>query len=321
MHRTVKVGLYGENGHQIYQAENLPGVQIVGAAKIAPEKLPESIRDRVRYYDSLDELLAGDCEVVSLCSPYRRDQAFDAVRCLEAGKHAYGEKPSAFTESELDLILATSARTGKIYHEMAGTLLEAPYAGVRRLVQEGVIGKVIDVHSQKAYPWFDSRPADEDIDGGLMRQVGIYNMRFTEFIAGVKIASVTARETLLGNPVPGSRCRRAAVFAMTLENGGVASGNASYLGPRQPEWTRWGYEYVRIFGEKGFIECLNLGETVRLFLHQGGVRELDLSGEHTDYFGAFVEEIATGRKVIPLELADELSPTRWVIRAKRSVTA
>ncbi len=316
---TVKVGLYGENGHQIYQAEKTPNVRIVAVAGIAPEKLPEEVRGRVRFCASLDELLATDADVVSLCSPFRRNQAYDAVRCLEAGKHCYGEKPSAFTESEIDAILAAGERTGKIYHEMAGTFMEAPYGGVRKLVQSGAIGKVLSVHSQKSYPWFDSRPADEDIDGGLMRQVGIYNMRFIEFVAGVRIASVQARETLLGNPVAGSRCRRAAAFLMTLENGGVASGIANYCGPRQPEWPTWGDEYVRIFGEKGFIECRNSRPTVLVFRHEGGVEELDLSSDNGDFFGTFVEEIRAGKRLMPLSLADELTPTRWVIRAKQSV--
>ena len=83
-------------------------------------------------------------------------------------------------------------------------------------------------------------------------------MRFTEFVSGVKITDISARETMLGNDHENSDCRRAVVFSMTLENGGVASGIANYCGPCAPYWNHWGYEYVRVFGENATIRMFSL---------------------------------------------------------------
>lgn len=47
----------------------------------------------------MDETL----DLISLCSPSRKNQAKDAIECLRAGKHVYAEKPAAFSEKELPM--------------------------------------------------------------------------------------------------------------------------------------------------------------------------------------------------------------------------
>ena len=106
---TLGVGLYGTNGHQLSPSKLVdhPHVTLVAVAEFGQKKLP----DGVARYSTLDELLADPrVEIVSLCSPKRADQARDAIRCLEAGKHVYAEKPSALTEAELDEILAAALK-------------------------------------------------------------------------------------------------------------------------------------------------------------------------------------------------------------------
>lgn len=320
MKETVKVCLYGNGGgHQVWKAYNIPGVEVVGIAGVDENAMPESVRGKAPHYDSLEEMvLSSGADIVSICAPVRKGQAQLSVWCMEQGKHVYAEKPSAFTEKELDEIIAASKRTGMIYHEQSGTYSNAPYCGMRRLISEGVIGKVISVHTQKSYPWHERRPKSEDIDGGLIRQVGIYNMRFVEFVTQLRITEVTARETMLGNDHENSDCRRAVVFAMSLENGGVASGTANYCGPCAPYWNHWGYEYVRVFGETGFLEGGEGLGKVRLFQSGKGVTEIDVSGESVDFFEAFVEEVRTGKAVFQLSLEEELSPCRKVIWARNN---
>ena len=316
----VKVALYGNGGgHQVWKAYDMPGVEVVGITGVEENAMPENVRGRAPRYASLEDMVKNSgADIISLCAPLRKEQAALAVWCMEQGLHVYGEKPSAFTEQELDEIIDVSKRTGRIYHEQAGTYCEAPYCGMRRLVAEGAVGNVICVHSQKSYPWHDRRPKSEDIDGGLIRQVGIYNMRFTEFIAGVKISDISARETMLGNDHEDSDCRRAVVFNMTLENGGVASAIANYCGPCAPYWDRWGYEYVRVFGDKGFLEGGNSSGEVTLFQNGIGATKIDVSNERMSFFAAFVEEVRTGKRVLPMSMEDELSPCRKVIWARNN---
>ena len=320
MKDIVKVALYGNGGgHQVWKAFDMPDVKITGFAALEENGMPEKVRGCAPVYSSFEELVEkSDADIISICAPMRKGQPELAIYAMEHGKHVYAEKPSAFTEEELDMIIAVSKRTGMIYHEQAGTYTASPYCGMRRLISEGVIGEVISVHSQKSYPWHERRPRSEDIDGGLIRQVGIYNMRFIEFVTKLHITEVSARETVLGNDHENSDCRRAVVFNMTLENGGVASSISNYSGPCAPYWNHWGYEYVRVFGENGFIEGGEGLGKVRIYQSGKGVTEVDVSGEHTDFFELFVQEVKTGVKTLDLSIEDELSPCRKVIWARNN---
>ena len=316
--KKVKIGLYGDFGHQIYQVFDNPRAEVVAAALVDPGKIPERFRKSVRFRPSLEALLATDAELISLASPRRENQELEALRALEAGKHGYAEKPCAFHEAALDRIISLSRRKKLVFHEMAGAAFESPSGALRHCVQSGTIGEVLEVCTQKAYPWFDGRCRDENADGGLLRQVGIYNLRFTEHITGIRVTELFCRESTLGNHGADSECRRAVSFSMKLANGGLASGIANYCGPRQPQWPCWGYESVRIFGSNGFAEAVNLGETLRYCTPETGIVPLDPAAHCIHYLDAVLEEIQTGVRRIPVSLEEELHPTRWVIRAKLS---
>lgn len=311
--RKIRVGLYGTNGHQVQGVlKDHPHGELTAVAAFPEAAVPAAPAPRV--YRTLDELLRdADVELVSLCSPRRADQARDAVRCMEAGKHVYAEKPSAMTEADLDTIMTASRTTGMQYHEMAGVVVAQPYKEMRRLILSGAIGTVVQVLSQKCYPWHERRPADEDVDGGLALQVGVYSTRFVEHIAGVRIASIDLVETKLGNPQPGSDCRIAASMMMRLENGGVASAVCNYLNPIQK--LCWGYEILRVFGTLGIIESNAEGRRARLLLTGQPPRELVPSDPSENYFSLYLHALLGG-PAMPLTPEEELSPTRWAIRAK-----
>ncbi len=258
-----------------------------------------------------------DIDLVALCSPRRADQAQDAVKSMEAGKHVYAEKPSALTEAGLDAIMAASRRTGRQYHEMGGQVLASPYKEMQAEIQAGKIGTVVQVLVQKSYPWAGSRPADEGVDGGLALQVGVYVARFVEQVAGVRITAMDLVETKLGNTVAGSECRRAASFLMQLENGGVASGVCNYLNPIQDRC--WGYEILRVFGTQGIVESNADGLRARLLPLGGPPRDLAMRENPKSCFDLVVESLLTATPM-PLSLEDELRPSRWVVKAKQRVS-
>ena len=89
--RRLGVGLYGKNGHQIHSLlANHPRAELVATAAFDPAALSASQQQnpQIRHGQSLADLLQDKrVELVSLCSPRRCDQARDAIRCLEAGKH------------------------------------------------------------------------------------------------------------------------------------------------------------------------------------------------------------------------------------------
>lgn len=311
----LKFGLYGVNGHQIQDALAIhPKAEFYAAASFPENKIPTGANPKI--YSSLDEMLDDPTvQIVSLCSPLRISQAADAVKAMKAGKHVYAEKPCAMNEEELEQIIAVSKQTKMIFHEMGGTAFSKPYSALRKIVSSGKLGTIIQIFAQKSYPWGDWRPKDEKIDGGLAMQAGIYICRFIEHVAQIKIKLVSMKETSLCNHGNDSDCKRAASFIFELENNALACGIANYCCPSTSDWGRWGYEILRIFGSNGFIECLNNGESAKIAINGEGVKNIDISEDH-NYLDMFIDEILLSKKIIPLSIEDELSPTRWVIRTK-----
>jgi len=196
---------------------------------------------------------------------------------------------------------------------MAGTAFEQPYLAMREVVRSGTIGTVVQVLAQKSYPWHDRRPDGDDTDGGLLRQVGVHALRFVEHVAGQRIVDVAAVETRAGNPRGEGGPVVASALTMTLANGGVAAAVCNYL--NQPGFGAWGNETLRIFGTGGFVEAVDGGARTRLVVGDTDCGPLAPSAPAPDYFERYLDEL-TGVAPMPLTLAEELHPTRMVIRAK-----
>lgn len=313
----IRVGLYGINGHQIH--EQLAGNPLASATAIAAfpeERLPDALGadPSLRRCGSLEEMLAQpDLDAVSLCSPRRVDQARDAILALEAGKHVLAEKPCALTEEDLGAIVETSRRTGKFFHEMAGTAFDQPYYAMRMAVQAGIIGEVVQVIGEKSYPYYEGRPQDEFVDGGQIGQCAVHALRFVEQVAGVPIASIRAMETSLGNPITGGGLIMAASLLIGLSNGGVATISSNYLNPRGTGI--WGDESLKILGSKGLVESRAGGRFTRLVVGDVDHGPIDTSTPGINWLDTFFGEIM-GKATFPLSLDEELSPTRWTIRAR-----
>ena len=311
--RRLGVALYGSNGHQLSPAKLAahPQARLVAVADFTKGKVPEG----VAQYATLEDLLKDPAvELVSLCSPRRADQARDAIRCLEAGKHVYAEKPSALTEAELDQVLAVAKRTGRRFHEMAGTAFAPHYASMRRSVREGAVGEVVQILVQKSYRYGAARPQDEPIDGGMFLQAGVHAVRMIEHVGGVRIRSVTGWETGFGKPQQERGDGKIAAAAQVeLENGGIATIVINYLNPGHRALPH-GNETLRIFGTKGFVESDQGGVRTRLVTAQELVEPLPKEPAR-DYFDAVAAHIVTGA-ALPLTSEEELHPLRVLLRAK-----
>lgn len=317
----LRVALYGTNGHQIQNAlVSQPDARIAAICEFPREQLPPSLRDdtAIREYPTLGTLLEDpNIDLVSLCSPRRADQAADAIRALRAGKHVLAEKPCALTEADLDAIIRTARETGRAFHEMAGTAFAQPYLAMREIARSGHLGEIVQIIAEKSYPYFDARPQDEAVDGGIIMQNAIHALRFVEHVACVRIATIRAEETTLGNPRPDGGLRMAAAFLLTLKNGGLASIAANYLNPRGTKI--WGDESLKIIGTLGIVESRAGGQTTRLVIGDNDLGPVDATPPACGFLQTLLASFK-GRASMPFSIEDELSPTRWVIRAKQSAT-
>lgn len=312
--KKIGVGLYGSNGHQVDgPLRDCPYGEVVAHAQF---RHAAALPAGATAHASLAELL-GDVrvELVSLCSPRRVDQAADAIACLRAGKHVYAEKPAAFTDEALDEILAVAAAEGREFHEMADTIYRQPFFALREIVRAGRIGEVTQVWAQKAYSSsFDVRPQDEEVDGGLIRQCSIHAVRMIEHITGLRISSVEAIETGLGNP-HAVGLRTAASLMLALENGAVGSINANYYNPCG--FGRHGNDQVRIYGTLGYAELTDDVQHSRLVIGHEDLGPIDSTATVEPFLDSYLKKLL-GLGEMPMSLEEELHPLRIVNRAKLS---
>lgn len=319
MERKIRIGLYGSNGHQLHRKLGKhPDAELKAVCGLTAEQLKSAgcyREGEVIFYDSLEELLKDDnLDLISLCSPKRKDQAQDAIACLKAGKHVYAEKPAVLSQEELDHVLAVAVQTGCEFHEMADTVFCEPYWSMRRLIQSGKIGEVVQVYVQKSYPLsVHTRPQDEVTDGGLIRWVGIHAIRFLEHITGVQVKTVHVCQTHLGNIRENEGLFTASSWAMTLENGGVASACVNYLNPKG--FGQWGNETVRVFGTEGMIEVVDGKRSSHIYTQQGDEGVIDTShSDCEDFFDQYMAHLRYGTPM-SMSLEEELHPLRVVLHA------
>ncbi len=313
----IMVGIYGDNGHQVMPLIDNKArekVKIVAACDCFASKFD----DDVIIYDTLEDMLKNpDISLVSVCSPKRSEQAEHTIKCMRAGKNVYAEKPCAFTEEELDRIISTAKETGCKFHEMANVAYKDIYESMIRLVRDGMIGDVIQITTQKSYtPNLDTRPQNEDIDGGLLLQVGIYNMRFAEQVTGKKITEVKAVQTKKGNPHPGD-LHTAVSFLTKHEDGVIGVGISNYCNPSNTFKTH-GNECIRVFGTKGFAEITDYGKHIRLCTFERDYVEFPITVSTRHYFYDVIDELL-GISEIDTDIEDELHPLRMAIRARNSL--
>ena len=318
----LQVGLFGINGHQVtrHLLDN-PLARLAACCGFPHPPLPDDHPDRpsLRIHATLEDLLADEgVQLVVLCSPVRADQTAHALAALRAGKHVFAEKPCAFHEDELDLLIAEASARGLTFREMADSAFIRPYADMRRIVQSGELGEIVQITCQKSYPWRDSRPQDETTDGGLVRQCALHAARWIEHVACQKILSIHLIETCLGNPDSKGQSRMAACLSMELEKGGIASISANYLNP--PGTGLHGYESLVIHGSMGLVESLRGGTSTRLVIGSQDRGPLNISGTVKSQFQHLLEHIVLGSPM-PFSVLEEVSPTRWMIRAKKNLVA
>jgi len=315
MNRKIGVGLYGNNGHQVASLlENCPWGEVVAFAQIEPappwiKQNPLAVR-----HGTLAELLSDPrVELVSLCSPRRADQFADAMASLQAGRHVYAEKPAALSEDALDTLLAAARTAGREFHEMADTVFRQPFHAARDIVRAGRLGDIVQVWAQKSYrSGFDFRPQDEEVDGGLIRQCAIHAVRMVEHVTGIRVQTVQAAETQLGNPRQGG-LHTASSLLLTLENGGVGAIIANYLNP--DGFGRHGNDQVRFFGTKGTLELVDDVRRSRLIIGADDLGPIDASAAVEPYLHSYLKRLLDLGEM-PMSLEEELHPLRVVNRAK-----
>lgn len=207
----------------------------------------------------VDALLSRpDVDVLHLCTPVHTHAPL-AIRCLEAGKHVYVEKPFTVDPAEADRVrdAARAASTSIcLGHDQ---LFDPLWLRAMGLVDSGTIGTVRHVESHLGYslsgPFAREVAADPDhwvrrLPGGTFQNTISHPIyRITEFVRGSR-PQVSAVWLENGNPFP-------ADLRVNLWDDDV-TGSLLFTSRTEPQ-----ARTTRLYGERGILELDFDGQVIR----------------------------------------------------------
>lgn len=218
-----------------------------------------------KAYSSLDELLADpEIEAVSVCVA-NVAHCEVTLKALKAGKHVLCEKPMAITIDECEEMVRTAEECGKKLMIGQNQRLAAAHVKARKMVEDGVIGKVLTFRTAFGHSgpenwsvdpgrntwFFDRRQAAM----GVMADLGIHKTDLIQYLLGQKVVASTARLVTLDKIGPDGNLIGVddnSICIYEMSGGAVGTMTAS--------WTYYGAEdnSTVIFGTKGSLTIYDI---------------------------------------------------------------
>jgi predicted dehydrogenase len=153
MRRLKLVGINFDHMHMgdlLRHALKHPNVDVVGVSDEHPDRV-RPVMERLglsaeSFYPDYRALLESTQPDIAILCPATGEHALWTERVAPFGPHIMVEKPFASTVSEADRMIAAVAKTGKKLAINWPLRWYPVYNTVKRLIGEGVIGEVIQVH-------------------------------------------------------------------------------------------------------------------------------------------------------------------------------
>ncbi len=189
-----------------------------------------------RWYDDLDRAIAeSGCDVVDVCIPNDL-HARATIAAARAGKHVIVEKPLCVTLEEADEMIAVCKANGRKLMYAEELCFAPKYERVRRLVDEGAIGRVFHMrqcekHSGPHSDWFYDHARS---GGGALMDMGCHGLAWFRWMLGgqPRAIAVTAHMQTGLIHQGRTRCEENSVCLVEFEGGaiGVAENSWATLG-------------------------------------------------------------------------------------------
>jgi predicted dehydrogenase len=209
-----------------------------------------------------DELVRrDDIDAVLILTTHAQHHSL-AIAALRAGRHVLVEKPMACTLAEANEMAAAARAAKRILMIGQCQRYDASYAGIRRLIQSGELGRIHAIRFDSMQGLFpnDLLPANHWLcdgaaaGGGVVISVSVHRIDLCRYLVG----EVNRVSALMRTSTPHFK-NGAEDFACALldfSNGAIGEMFATYSGFRMPY-----SEGLMIFGEHGAIHAQpNAGE-------------------------------------------------------------
>ena len=243
---AYKLGFIGfggmAGGHHYYTAkrDDIP-FEPVAVFDIDPARRADAEAKGMKAYDSLDAFLeAGgyDLVLVATANNYHCEMA---CRAMEAGYNVMVEKPAAMTADELQRMIDTSERCGKLFTVHQNRRWDGDYLKIRKAIEEGYVGKPYMIESRihsvngagDMYGWRGM----EDHGGGMLLDWGVHMLDQLLYLITEPVKTVSANVFSLWSEEVDDYAK----VIITFESGLVAQMEvATYAPVPLPRWAVYG---------------------------------------------------------------------------------
>lgn len=141
-------------------------------------------------YESYDEMLKSDIDVVCVCTP-SCFHAKNAIEAMRAGKHVVLEKPMALSTADADEVIRVSQETGRLLTVICQLRFADDVRRLKRLVEENAFGKLslcnLSMKYYRSDEYYSSSPWKGTLKfdgGGALMNQGIHGVDLLEYIVG-----------------------------------------------------------------------------------------------------------------------------------------
>jgi len=280
----------------------LPNAILHAVASRRPEVACEVARryNAECYYTDYDELFSDpDLDAVIVAGGIV-DHPDHIVQAAQNGVHILTEKPIAFTLEETDRALAAVQAAGVCLQVGFMRRFDPGYAGARRKIEEGAIGRPVLYKGCSRDPFW---PEKQDGPGynTTFLDLGVHDFDLARWLMGDEVSQVYAVGGALVYPklADFGDVDNAAV-SLTFENGALATVDFSRN-------ARYGYDIrTEVLGDEGALFIGSLQQTPLQVLSRAGVTH-DVFPWYPERFAesfyaevaAFVDAVQAGRTPQP----------------------
>ena len=254
----MKVCFSGGSGHSgsvIAALSRLPQVELSGFCKSYDAEKMNAIRHlNLPEYPSLEIMLDTVHPDILVSDGMFCRHTPDAIAALERGIPVFCEKPVSISEEQYNALTnVLHAPNAPLFWAMQTSRYMDCFYTARCLVQEGAIGQIRMMNSQKSYQ-LGTRPAffsHRDQYGGTIPWVSIHAIDWMLWICGKRCRRVFSSQSSLENRGNGS-LEMTAITLMELEGDILAHVNTDYYRPQGAP--SHGDDRLRIVGTTGILE-------------------------------------------------------------------
>lgn len=227
---------------------NIKNAKVVAVCDIRKEKgMAMSEFLDAKYYESYDEMLKEDVDIIDICLPTYMHKEF-ALKAMEVGKHVFCEKPIALSVEDAEEMLNKAKEKGVKLSVGHVVRFFPSYKNAVSLVKEGKIGtpKLIRTTRNGAYPgWsWENWYSHYELSGGPLLDLIIHDIDW--IISNFGDVQRVFAKSFNGKVERQDHC----LVTLTLKNGALAHVEGSWA---YPDGAIFGSTF-EIIGTTGQIE-------------------------------------------------------------------